>query len=87
MRRDADFFQEHQLDLVYMARTLRDSLKLEDILTKAGIDYLVETGSYTAGLLMKRELTGAFFYVSPQNCNYVKEILLRNRYKPYVEDK
>jgi hypothetical protein len=86
MRRDADFFQEHQLDLVYMARTLRDSLKLEDILTEAGIDYLVETGSYTAGLLMKRELTGAFFYVSPQAWDYVKEILLRNRYQPYVED-
>ena len=87
MRREADFFREQELDLVYMARTLRDSLKLEDILTEAGIDYLVETGSYTAGLLMKRELTGAFFYVSPENCNYVKEILLRNRYKPYVEDK
>jgi hypothetical protein len=83
MRRYADFFQERELDLVYMARTLRDSLKLENILTEAGIDYLVETGSYTAGFLMKRELTGAFFYVAPQNCNYVKEILLKNRYKPY----
>jgi hypothetical protein len=87
MRRDSDFFEQQELDLVYMARTLRDSLKLEDILTEAGIDYLVETGNYTAGFLMRRELTGAFFYVSPETCNSVKEILRKNRYQPYVKAK
>jgi hypothetical protein len=85
MRREPDFFEEPELDLVYMARTLRDSLKLENILTEAGIDYLVETGSYTAGFLMKRELTGAFFYVPPGSARHVKEVLVQNRYKPYIE--
>ena len=38
-----------------MARRLREALKLETLLTEAGIDYLVETGPYTGGLLIKRD--------------------------------
>jgi hypothetical protein len=86
MRRDAEFFGELELDLVYMARRLREALKLEDLLTKAGIDYLVETGTYTAGLLIRRDLTGAFFYVAPADVSTTRELLVRNRYKPYASD-
>jgi hypothetical protein len=86
MRRDAEFFGELELDLVYMARRLREALKLEDLLTKAGIDYLVETGTYTAGLLIRRDLTGAFFYVSPVDVSAARELLVRNRYKPYAAE-
>ncbi|MBV9612888.1 MAG: hypothetical protein JO091_10460 [Acidobacteriaceae bacterium] len=83
MRRDPDFFGEAELDLVYMARRLREALKLEEILTAAGIEYLVETGTYTGGLLLRRELTGAFFYVAPADLERTREILRKNRYKPY----
>ena len=83
MRRDADFFGEIDLDLIYMARPLPDALKLEDLLTGEGIDYLVETGTYTGGLLMRRDLTGAFFYVAPNDVSAARDLLLRNRYKPY----
>jgi hypothetical protein len=83
MRRDAEFFGNTELDLVYMAHRLRDALKLEGILTDASIDYLVETGTYVAGFLMKRDLTGAFFYVAPTDTERTKELLLRNNYKPY----
>ncbi|HEX3685529.1 MAG TPA: hypothetical protein VHU83_23550 [Bryobacteraceae bacterium] len=83
MRRGADFFAEDELDLVYMARSLRDALKLEDLLTREGIDYLVETGTYTGGLLIKRDLTGAFFYVAPADLGSVRDLLVRNKYKPY----
>jgi hypothetical protein len=82
MRRDADFF-ETELDLIYMARRLRDALKLEDLLTAAGIEYLVETGTYTGGFLMRRDLTGAFFYVAPDQLTAARELLVRNKYKPY----
>jgi len=83
MRRDVEFFEDTELDLIYMAHRLRDALKLEGILTEAGIDYLVETGTYVAGILMKRDLTGAFFYVAPADTEYTKEVLVRNQYKPY----
>jgi len=83
MRRDVDFFESLELDLVYMARRLREALRLEKVLTEAGIDYLVETGTYVGGLLIKRDLTGAFFYVAPADFKRAREILLRNRYKPY----
>jgi hypothetical protein len=86
MRRDSEFFGELELDLVYMARRLREALKLEDLLTSAGIDYLVETGTYISGLLIKRDLTGAFFYVAPSDLLAARDLLLRNRYKPYAPD-
>ncbi len=69
-----------------MARRLREALKIEALLTEAGIDYLVETGTYTGGLLLKRDLTGAFFYVAPADTGGARELLLRNRYKPYESE-
>jgi len=86
MRRDAEFFDELELDLVYMAKRLRVALRLEDLLKQNGIDYLVETGTYTGGLLMKRDLTGAFFYVAPDDLERTRELLLANKYKPYEGD-
>ncbi len=83
MHRDPGFFSEGELDLIYMARTLRDALKLEGVLDAAEIDYLIETGPYTAGFLMKRELTGAFFYVPARDANRTRAILIENRYRPY----
>lgn len=83
MRRENEYFGEAELDLVYMAHRLRDALKIEELLTAAGFDYLVETGTYVGGLLFKRELTGAFFYVSPTDREPVRELLVKNRYKPY----
>jgi hypothetical protein len=84
MRREAEFFCGRELDLIYMARRLREALRVEQLLTDAGIDYLVETGTYTAGLFMKRELTGAFFYIAPDDLEKARELLIRNRYKPYA---
>ncbi len=83
LRREAEFFQEPELTLIYMARRLPDALRLENVLTEAGIDYLVETGTYTGGLLMRRELTGAFFYVAPEIVTAARDLLVAHRYKPY----
>lgn len=85
MRRDAEFFGEPELDLLYMARRLREALRIEKLLTEAGIDYLVETGTYTGGLLMKRDLTGAFFYVTPGDLNRSREVLAGHGYRSYKE--
>ena len=86
MRQEPDFFGEAELDLVFMARRLRDALKLEGFFTEAGLDYLVETGNYTGGLLFKRELAGAFFYVLPADVERARAVLVQNRMKPYAGD-
>jgi hypothetical protein len=83
MRREPEFFHERELDLVYMAKRLRDALKVEEIFTQAGIDYLVETGEYSSGILIRRDLTGAFFYVTAIDLGVARELLLRNRFQPY----
>ncbi|MGA7411706.1 MAG: hypothetical protein WBW33_14600 [Bryobacteraceae bacterium] len=82
MRRESDFFGDIELPLVYLARSLRDALKLEDLLTASGIDYLVETGTYTSGFLIRRELTGAYFYVSPADEVRTRALLVANGFKP-----
>jgi hypothetical protein len=85
VRRDPEFFGEAELDLLYMARRLREALKLETLLTDACVEYLVETGLYTGGFLMRRELTGAFFYVAPADLTRARDLLLKNRYRPVRE--
>lgn len=83
MRRDPEFFGDAELDLIYMARRLRDALKIEKLLGEAEIDYAVETGTYTSGLLIKRDLTGAFFYVAPVDAERARAVLVDSSYKPY----
>lgn len=85
MRQEPEFFGDKELSLVYMARRLPDALRLERLLSEAGFDYLVETGTYTGGLLMRRELTGAYFYVADEVIEACRALLLSHRYKPYRE--
>lgn len=87
MRREAEFFQVEELELVYMSRHLREALKIEDLFTKAQLEYLVETGTYTGGFLIKRDLTGAFFYVAPADAAEARRVLIENSYWPYEPDK
>ena len=82
VRRESDFFGDIELTLLYLARALRDALKLEELLTAGAIDYLVETGTYTSGFLIRRELTGAYFYVSPADEARARYLLSANGFKP-----
>lgn len=84
MRREPDFFGDQELELVYIAKRLRDALRLEEVLTKAGVDYLVETDTYRGGIIFASERVGAFFYVSPESAEPIRNIMRENRYKPYV---
>jgi hypothetical protein len=87
MRREADFFEDEQeLALVYMSRRLREALKIEKLFTDSGLDYLVETGTYVGGFLIKRDLTGAFFYVAEPDITSARRVLSDNGYRPYQPD-
>ena len=83
MRREADFFGEVELNLIYIAKKLREALKIETLLTAAGIDYIVEPDTYTGGLLFRRDLTGAFFYVLPADVERTQQSLSSADYQPY----
>jgi hypothetical protein len=86
LKQESDFFGDAELDLLYLARKLREALRVEKLLTDAGLDYVVETGPYVSGFLIKRELTGAYFYVAPVDLKKAQEVLTGRGYKPYKED-
>jgi hypothetical protein len=82
MKQDAAFFGEGRAELVYIAKKLNDALRLESILTAAGIDYGVEADNYKGGIIFPSERVGAFFYVLPESLEEALQTLRKNGYKP-----
>ena len=75
MRREADFFQDREMDLVYIAKKLQEALRLESAFTEAGVDYAVETDKYSGGVIFRSERVGAFFYVLPEAADQARAIM------------
>ena len=86
MRRDPDFFGDAELVLIYIAKKLREALRLEEQLTAEGFEYLVEPDTYRGGIIFASERVGAFFYVSEERADAAKTFLSENKYKPYRAD-
>ena len=84
MRREPDYFGDRELSLIYIAKKLKEALALEDLLTGAGIDYLVEPDTYRGGIIFASERIGAFFYVDPDAAGNTRAVLAERGYKPYV---
>ena len=84
MRREPDFFGEVDLALVFIAKKLKEALRVEDLLTAAELDYLVEPDKFVGGFLFRRELTGAFFYVAPEAEAATRVLLAREGLHAYV---
>jgi hypothetical protein len=83
MKRNQEFFGDRELALIYIARKLKEALKLETVLTSAGLDYLVEADSYRGGLIFVTERIGAFFYVVPEMEEAARQLLAANGYRPF----
>lgn len=83
MRRDPDYFGEQELALVYIAKKLKEALAVEDLLTRAEMDYLVEPDRYRGGVIFQTERVGAFFYVNPDEEGRVREYLAANGHTPW----
>lgn len=83
MRQEPDFFGEQELNLIYIAKRLKEALRLEQLLTDAGFDYLVEPDKYSGGLVFQTERVGAFFYVAPENHDAARSALHRGGFAPY----
>jgi hypothetical protein len=82
MKQDAAFFGEGRAELVYIAKKLDDALRLESILTAAGIDYGVQADNYRGGVIFQSERVGAFFYVLAEAIEQTQSIMRDNGYKP-----
>lgn len=86
MKRDLEFFggEDVELELVHIARKLKEALKLEGQFTEAGHDYLVEADKYSGGMIFQTERIGAFFYVLPEKADVVRKFLADLGYRAYV---
>lgn len=65
------------MELVYIAKRLKEALKLEEALTEAAVDYAVETDTYSGGVIFRSERVGAFFYVLPDVAERARSVMER----------
>ena len=82
MRREPEYFGEQELSLVFVARKLKHAIRLEELLTAAGLDYLVEPEEYSVGMLFRRVRVGAFFYVAPDHDQPARDVMRREGFTP-----
>jgi hypothetical protein len=83
VRREPDFFADQELALVYVAKKLKEALRLEKLLTDAGVDYLVEPDKYSGGVIFRSERIGAFFYIQEDHQRIAGEAMVRDGFTPY----
>lgn len=84
MKQESSFIEGKEATLIYIAKRLRDALRLESLLSDGGLDYVVEADEYRGGIIFHTVRTGAFFYVLPENVGAARDIMQRNGYKPYA---
>ena len=81
MRRDSDFFEDRELELIYIAKRLKEALQLEAAFTDSGVDYAVEPDKHRGGVLFQTERVGAFFYVLPEVVESAHEVMQKHGFK------
>jgi hypothetical protein len=86
MKQDAAYFEGKDATLIYIAKKLRDALRLEELFAGAGVDYGVEADEYRGGIVFRTVRVGAFFYVLPETVAAAHEVMLRHGYTPYVPE-
>ena len=84
MKQDASYFEGREAILIYIAKRLKDALRLESIFTAEGLDYGVEADEYRGGVVFRSVRVGAFFYVLPEAVDAACEIMRRHGYKPWA---
>jgi len=86
LRREPDYFGEQELSLLYVAKRLKEALRLEQVLSDAGVDYLVEPDKYHGGIIFRTERVGAFFYVAPDHDEAARTAMTRGGFAPDQEE-
>jgi hypothetical protein len=81
MRREPDFFEEREMELIYIARRLKEALRLESALTESAVDYAVEADVYSGGVIFRSERVGAFFYVLPEAAEQARHVMQQHGFR------
>lgn len=82
MKQEASFFTGYEPALIYIAKKLKDALRLEEVFTSSGVDYGVEADEYRGGVIFHSTRIGAFFYVRPDSAEVAREIMRRHGFHP-----
>jgi hypothetical protein len=85
MKQDGSYFEGQDSVLIFIARKLREAMKLEAAFTEAGIEYAVETGEFKGGVIFPSTLIGAFFYVLPSAAEAARATMRARGFKPYSD--
>ncbi len=85
MKQAAAFFEGKEPVLVFIAKKLKDALRLEELFDRAGIDFGVEADEYRGGVIFRNVRIGAFFYVLPETVEAAHQVLLANHFTPHKE--
>jgi hypothetical protein len=72
-----------ELVLIYVAKKLKEALRLEEVLAGAGFPYLVEPDTYRGGVVFVSERVGAFFYVAPADDAAARAAMELAGFEPY----
>lgn len=83
MRRDQEFFDDAEIELIYIAKRLSEAKKVEALLTSAGVDYAVGAEEYLGGVLFRRVRVGAFFYVLVDAAGPARDALKSGGYRAH----
>jgi vacuolar-type H+-ATPase subunit E/Vma4 len=86
VRQAPEYFDDVELELVYVAKKLKEALKVEELFTAAEIDYAVEPDTYKGGVVFQTERVGAFFYVAPASRESARLVLAQGGYKAQPVD-
>ncbi len=86
MRREADFFEDREMNLIYIAKKLKEALRLESALTESGVDYAVEPDKYSGGVIFRSERVGAFFYVLPEAADQARSVMQQHGFRFLTEE-
>jgi hypothetical protein len=81
MRREPDFFEEREMELIYIAKRLKEALRLETALTTSSVEYAVEPDTYSGGVIFPSQRVGAFFYVLPEAAEQAREIMQQHGFR------
>lgn len=83
MKQEPAYFDGKEPVLIYIARKLKDALRLEGVLEGGGVDYGVEADEYRAGVIFRTVRAGAFFYVLPEQVDFAHSVMRQNGYQPF----
>jgi hypothetical protein len=86
VKREPEYFGDRELELVYIAKRLKEALHLEELFTQSGFEYSIETDNYRGGIIFATERIGAFFYVAPESATPARELITLNGMRPWIED-